>query len=108
MSTHTIRLDDGVKEETTRIADALGLNFNLVVNTLLRKFNAEKGFPFPVRLGSEKTVLDMSSEEFEAACREAVQNRDDSARMEYTTVLDPDTGMFKKLYADGRVEYVLD
>jgi len=57
MSTHTIRLDDGVKEETTRIADALGLNFNLVVNTLLRKFNAAKGFPFPVRLGSEETVL---------------------------------------------------
>lgn len=108
MSTHTIRIDDGVKEETTRIAEALGLNFNLVVNTLLRKFNAEKGFPFPVKLGNEKTVLDMSADEFETACRDAVTIRDDSSRMEYTTVLNPETGGFEKRYADGRVEYVLD
>lgn len=108
MSTHTIRLDDGVKEETTRIADALGLNFNLVVNTLLRKFNEAKGFPFPVRLGSEETVFDMSVDEFETASREAVAARDDASRMEYTTILNAETGKFEKHFSDGRVEYVLD
>ena len=50
MATSTIRLDDGVREETTRIASEMGLTFNAVMNIMARKFNAEKGFPFPVRL----------------------------------------------------------
>ena len=49
MSTSTIRLDEGVREETTRIASEMGLSFNAVVNILVRKFNAERGFPFPVK-----------------------------------------------------------
>ena len=34
MSTSTIRLDDGVREETTRIASEMGLTFNAVMNIL--------------------------------------------------------------------------
>ena len=30
--TSTVRLDDGVREETTRIASEMGLTFNAVVN----------------------------------------------------------------------------
>ena len=47
MSTTSIRMDDEVREETTRIAAELGLSFNAVINILARKFNAEKGFFFP-------------------------------------------------------------
>ena len=50
MATNTIRLSDGVKEETCRIAGQMGLTFNSVVNILLKKFNETKGFPFPVVL----------------------------------------------------------
>ena len=45
MATNTIRLSDGVKEETCRIAGQMGLTFNSVVNILLKKFNETKGFP---------------------------------------------------------------
>ena len=108
MSTSTIRLDEGVREETTRIASEMGLTFNAVMNILARKFNAEKGFPFPVRLETaQKTVFDMSSDEFEIACREAVAQRNDAASMDYVTRLDKESGMITKVYADGRVEYVL-
>ena len=108
MPTSTIRLDDGVREETTRIASEMGLTFNAVINILARKFNAEKGFPFPVRLETErKTVYDMSSDEFEAACQAAVAQRDDAPAMDYVTRLDKETGMITRVYADGRVEYVL-
>lgn len=108
MPTSTIRLDDGVREETTRIASEMGLTFNAVINILARKFNAEKGFPFPVRLEAErKTVYDMTSDEFEAACQAAVARRDDAPAMDYVTRLDKETGMITKVYADGRVEYVL-
>ena len=109
MATSTIRLDDGVREETTRIASEMGLTFNAVMNIMARKFNAEKGFPFPVKLETApKTVFDMSSDEFEIACQEAVVQREDYATMEYVTRLDRETGMITKVYADGRVEYVLD
>ena len=108
MPTSTIRLDEGVREETTRIAAEMGLSFNAVMNILARKFNAEKGFPFPVRLETEKkTVYDMSSDEFEAACRAAVCQRDEAHAMDYVTRLDLETGMITKVYTDGRVEYVL-
>lgn len=109
MSTSTIRLDDGVREETTRIAAEMGLSFNAVMNIMARKFNAEKGFPFPVRLETaQKTVFDLSSDEFEAACKRAVAERDNGLVKEYVTRLDPETGRLMKSYPDGRVEYVLD
>lgn len=109
MSTSTIRLDDGVREETTRIASEMGLTFNAVMNILARKFNAEKGFPFSVRLETaQKTVFDMSSDEFVDACRAAVAQREDVIKMDYVTRLDKETGMLTKVYEDGRVEYVLD
>ena len=109
MATSTIRLDDGVREETTRIASEMGLTFNAVMNIMARKFNAEKGFPFPVKLETaQKTVFDLSSDEFEAACQAAVSQREDIAVMDYVTRIDPETGMITKNYTDGRVEYVLD
>ena len=109
MSTSTIRLDDGVREETTRIASEMGLTFNAVMNILARKFNAEKGFPFPVKLETmQKTVFDMSSDEFEAACQEAVAQREDVMTMEYVTRFDKESGMITKVYTDGREEYVLN
>ncbi len=109
MSTSTIRLDDGVREETTRIAAEMGLTFNAVINIMARKFNAEKGFPFPVRLETaQKTVFDLSSDEFEAACKKAVAERDNGPVIGYVTRLDHETGRLTKVYPDGRVEYVLD
>lgn len=109
MATSTIRLDDGVREETTRIASEMGLTFNAVINILARKFNAEKGFPFPVRLETaQKTVFDMSSDEFETACKDAVAQRDEPIATDYVARFDKESGMITKVYADGRVEYVLN
>ena len=108
-TTCTVRLDDGVREETTRIASEMGLSFNAVMNIMARKFNAEKGFPFPVRLTiAEKAVYDMSSDEFEAACIKAVEERNNGPVTDYVTRFDRETGKLMKVYADGRVEYVLD
>ena len=108
MSTTSIRMDDEVREETTRIAAELGLSFNAVINILARKFNAEKGFFFPVRLDTEeKTVFELDSEEFLLACKKAVSQRDTLPAMPYVTRLDGETGKLMKVYEDGRVEYVL-
>lgn len=109
MTTSTIYLDDGVCEETTRIAAELGLSFNAVMNILARKFIAERGFPFPVRLETaDKTVFDWSPDEFDLACKNAVAGRDSTPVGDYVTRFDPETEKIMKVYHDGRVEYVLD
>ncbi len=110
MATSTIRIDDGVREETSRIAAQLGLTFNGVVNIMLRKFNATQGFPFDVKIEElrDASVFDMTSLEFEKACKDAVASREGFSQSEYVTRLDRETGKILKKYKDGRVEYVLD
>ena len=109
VSTNTVRIDDDIHEETLRIATGLGLTFNSVVNILLRKFVAEKGFPFPLKLESEtdKTVFEMDSEEFIAACKTAVANRNANPVHDFVTLFDAETGKLVKKYDDGRTEYVI-
>ena len=108
-TTSSVRLDDGVREETTRIASEMGLTFNAVMNIMARKFNAERGFPFPVRLTTaQKTVYDLTSDEFDAACKKAVAERNMEAVIDYVTRFDAETGKVMKVFSDGRVEYVLD
>ena len=105
----TIRIDKDVTDEATRIASQLGISFNMVVNILLRRFNADKGFSFPVRLPDlhEKDVFDMTSAEFEQACELAVKERVANPQMDYVTQIDADSGQLIKKYADGREEYVV-
>ena len=107
--TTTIRVDKDVKNETSRIAKKMGMNFNMVVNILLAKFNADKGFSFPLNLQEEeKDVFDLDSEEFMILCREAVKNRSDVPQpAEYVTTIDSETGQIVKKYKDGRLEYVI-
>lgn len=108
MASTTIRIDDSVREETTRIASELGLTFNGVINILARKFNAEKGFPFPVKLeNEEKTVFELDSAAFETACKKAVAERNTEPVTNYVTRFDAESGRLTKVYTDGRVEYVL-
>ena len=80
-----------------------------VMNIMARKYNAEKGFPFPVRLTtSQQSVFDLSSDEFDAACKKAVEERNAEAVTDYVTRFDIETGRIMKVFQDGRVEYVLD
>ena len=61
MTPTTIRIDDGTKKQAKRIADKLGLSFNSVVNSLLKKFIREGG----VDLRSEALTENGFSPEFE-------------------------------------------
>ena len=110
MATSTIRLDDGVSEETTHIASQMGLSFNAVMNIMARKFNEVKGFPFPVRLETaEKTIFDLSSDDFEQACRNAVAERDDTIPVtDYITRFDTETGkVIYSKYVSGKTSDVM-
>ena len=77
--------DDSVRREPTCIASERGI---------------------PVRPETAKSVFDMSSDEFEAACQSAVARRNDVKPISCVTRLDRESGMILKVNADGREEYV--
>jgi len=109
MSTQSIRIDIETKEKASKIAEELGLTFNGVVSILVRQFNRDKGFAFPIQCMEtpEKNVFTMTMDEIEAACQAAVLEDSSEPAVEYVTLFDEELGTFYKKYWDGRVEYVL-
>lgn len=47
---YTVRLDETLQKEAAEIASGLGMSFSVAVSIMVRKFVAEKGFPFPVKM----------------------------------------------------------
>ena len=54
---------------------------------------------------SRKTVFDMTTSEFETACKEAIANRKPGPVKDYVIVIDENDRIVKE-YDDGRVEYI--
>lgn len=61
MTPTTIRIDDGTKKQAKKLADELGLSFNSLINSLLKKVIREGG----VDLRSEALTENGFSPEFE-------------------------------------------
>ena len=57
---------------------------------------------------AQKTIFDLSSDEFDEACKKAVAERNAEPVTDYVTRFDATTGKVMKAFANGRVEYVLD
>ena len=108
MSTQSIRLDNETKEQATVIAAELGLTFNSVVNILVRQFNRDRGFSFPIRVSTdENDAFTMTRQELEVAAKAAVLADNANPAVDYVTLIDEETGSLIKKYWDGRVEHVL-
>lgn len=52
-----------------------------------------------------KTVLDMTTSEFEVACQKAIANRSPGPVKDYVVVIDENDRIVKEFW-DGRVEYI--
>lgn len=48
MATVSVRIDDRLKADVEKIADAIGLPLSSVITVLLKRFSVCKGFPFEV------------------------------------------------------------
>lgn len=53
----------------------------------------------------QKTVFDMTTSEFEAACQKAIANRSPGPVKDYVVVIDENDRIVKEFW-DGRVEYI--
>ena len=48
MATISARVDDQLKSEAESVADAIGIPLSTAINIFLKRFSANRGFPFDV------------------------------------------------------------
>ena len=98
MATVSTRVDDSVKAVAEQVSEAIGLSLSTAVNIFLRRFAAERGFPFDVvaPAGAETGAKPQPDRaELERRMRLAVSEADGAsgrAPSDHFTYLDPDTG----------------
>lgn len=57
MATVSARVDDNVKYDAEQVADSIGLSLSTVINVFLKRFVADKGFPFNVVMTEKMQVM---------------------------------------------------
>lgn len=93
MATISARVDDQLKANAERVAEAIGIPLSTAINIFLKRFAAEQGFPFDVvapKLDPE--VSPWEPAEAERIVKAAVADPDNSGRAHHFTYLDPSTG----------------
>ncbi len=92
MATISARIDDQLKSRAEEIADSIGIPLSSVISIFLRRFIAERGFPFEVK-AFEETIpaqhYDISA--LEAAVKRATLNPDYPVPPDHLTYFDPKT-----------------
>lgn len=57
-----MRIDETLKNEASKLYDAIGLDLPTAIRMFLKKSIAEQGIPFPTRLNSGKRGLELLKE----------------------------------------------
>ena len=92
MATVSTRIDDHVKSNADQIANEIGIPLRTAINIFLKRFVANKGFPFsvvaPVRAQVEPVV---NVELLDASVKKAIADPNNVGLSHQFTYLDPDT-----------------
>ena len=92
MSTVSARIDDSIKTEAERIAGEIGIPLSTAINIFIKKFIAEKGFPFDVTVPYKSDPHDVIDEKLlDTAVKKAVSAADSAGAVRQFTYLDPET-----------------
>lgn len=93
MATISARVDDQLKAEAESVADAIGIPLSTAINIFLKRFSANRGFPFDVVAPSEAASFRMFDKaEIESSVKAAVADLNNTGRVGHFTYIDPDTG----------------
>ena len=93
MATISARIDDQLKIEAEQVADDIGISLSTAINIFLRRFSAERGFPFDVvASGSKHAMRPLNRSALEHSVKAAIAAPEKAGRLSHFTYLDPDTG----------------
>ena len=99
MATISARVDDRLKASAEKVAEAIGIPLSTAINIFLKRFTAEKGFPFDVvapKSELESSVWDPA--EVEHTVKAAIADPDNTGLANHFTYFDPTTGKLKIHY----------
>lgn len=93
MATISARVDDQLKAEAENVADAIGIPLSTAINIFLKRFSANRGFPFDVVAPSPATVpYFMDRATLESSVKAAVTDLNNTGFVDHFTYIDPATG----------------
>ena len=93
MATISARVNDNIKAEAEKIADEIGIPVSTAINIFLKRFIAERGFPFKVAVPEDtkqKPIIDIDL--LDASVKEAIADPNNLGLSHHFTYLDQDTG----------------
>lgn len=89
MATITARVDEKTKIQAEEIANSIGLNLSSVINVFIKRFVAERGFPFAVSDPNEVQMFARS--DLSEAVSKAIRERHDVPRVPESFYVLPET-----------------
>ena len=93
MATISARVDDGLKAEAESVAEAIGIPLSTAINIFLKRFSADRGFPFDVVAPSATPPLHlMGRAALESSVKAAVADLNNTGYVDHFTYIDPATG----------------
>ncbi len=91
MSTISARIDDSVKIEAEKIAEEIGVSLSAAITVFLKRFIAERGFPFAVTSAAQSPRYLVDRDGLSAAVKRAAADETNTGRAKKFTYLDPQT-----------------
>lgn len=90
MATISARVDDRLKIQAESVAEAIGIPLSTAINIFLKRFSADRGFPFDVVAPATPHLMDRA--ELERSVKTAVADLNNTGYVDHFTYIDPDTG----------------
>ena len=92
MATISTRVDDQIKSDAEKIADEIGIPVSTAINIFLKRFIANRGFPFDVVVPKSITTPIMDVEMLDASVKQAIADPNNLGLSHQFTYLDQNTG----------------
>ncbi|MGM9937942.1 MAG: type II toxin-antitoxin system RelB/DinJ family antitoxin [Candidatus Ornithomonoglobus sp.] len=92
MATISTRVDDKIKSDAEKVADEIGIPVSTAINIFLKRFIANRGFPFNVVAPERKKQTPIVNVEMlDASVKEAIADPNNIGLSHQFTYLDPNT-----------------
>lgn len=93
MATISARVDDQLKEDAERVAEAIGISLSTAINIFLKRFSGERGFPFDVVApDKENARVPFDPAELDRSIKAAIADMAHSKHPDHFTYIDPASG----------------
>lgn len=97
MATISARVDERLKAAAENVADSIGIPLSTAITVFLKRFTADKGFPFEVVVTKQMEQLNrFTPETLEKMVKDAIADRDTQRPSDVFSYFDSESGTVKR------------